>query len=96
MSYVDYLQSPAKQEYVEFNRQLAEIAYSTGAFFFLDPHDALCGGGLCKNVDSHNHLLYADQGHLSKYGSREVIKAFLPQLERLRQEHCSLFSLPDR
>jgi len=80
-----YLTSRANKEYTNFNRQLDAAAKSSGDFVFLDPHDALCRDDLCRNTDQEGRLIYSDLNHLSKYGSREVIKAFLPQLKHLAQ-----------
>lgn len=82
----DYTKSPLNSEIKEFNRQLAMAANSTGAFIFLDPCDVLCVEGSCRNIDSKNHFLYSDGNHLSKYGSREVISAFLPRLRQIAQQ----------
>lgn len=84
----DYLKTQANEEYVQFNQRLSQEAQSSGEFVFLDPHDVLCEEGLCRNTDHQNRLIYSDPSHLSKYGSREVIRAFLPQLKKaLRGNH---------
>jgi hypothetical protein len=64
----------------EFNDQLAEGARRTGAYLFLDPADALCREGLCDGVDEMDRPLYSDVSHLSRTGSRRVVRAFLPRL----------------
>lgn len=76
----DYRASQAKKNVLVFNKSLKEAAIKTGQFIFLDPHDVLCENNICRNLDSENYLIYSDDNHLSKYGSIEVIKGFLPEL----------------
>ena len=52
----------------------------SGDFVFLDPCDALCAEALCDGIDENGQPIYSDGYHLSKCGSRRVIRAFLPQL----------------
>lgn len=81
----EYLKTPAIEKYIQFNQRLSDAAQSSGEFMFLDPHDVLCEDGICRNTDSQGHLIYSDNAHLSKYGSREVIRAFLPRLKNILQ-----------
>lgn len=76
--------SPVRFRAVSLNRALASAAAEDG-YIFLDPHDILCSGQQCRNVDDAGHLLYSDEGHLSKAGSRSVIRGFLPALQQLRE-----------
>ena len=62
------------------NDALRAEALRSGDFVFLDPCDALCTNGLCDGVDENGQPLYSDGSHLSKLGSRRIIRAFLPQL----------------
>lgn len=95
-----YFTSPKNPLHVQINQVLKDAANRTGAFSFMDPFDVLCnkddelidGGGKegrCKNVDGEGHLVYSDGGHLSKYGSVDVIRGFLPQFHSLlaAEEH---------
>jgi peptidoglycan/LPS O-acetylase OafA/YrhL len=76
-----YLFTRADPERRKFNAELRAAATRTGKFIFLDPHDLLCDQDACRNTSRDNHLVYSDTGHLSKYGSVEVIEGFLPVLE---------------
>ncbi len=77
-----YLSNEAIPNLVAFNAALRNAAEESGKFVFLDPHEVVCEDGICRNLDSQNHLIYSDTAHLSKYGSVEVIQGFLPQLQR--------------
>ena len=77
-----YIKSAPKQNILDFNRTLKEESLKTDKFVFLDPHDVLCENDKCRNLDSERHLIYSDANHLSKYGSIEVIKGFLPIFEK--------------
>ena len=79
----EYLITDEKISRVTFNESLRKAAEKTGQFIFLDPHDVLCDAGLCRNLDDKKHLIYSDRLHLSKYGSIEVIKGFLPALQKI-------------
>ena len=57
----------------------------SGKFIFLDPHGVLCENGKCRNLDVDKKLIYSDGNHLSKYGSFEVIKGFMPQFLKILQ-----------
>lgn len=76
-----YITSTAQPRMYEFNNKLKEESLRTNKFLFLDPHDVLCGNNICRNIDNKNRLIYSDSAHLSKYGSIEVIKGFLPQIK---------------
>ena len=66
------------------NQILRQAAEDTGAFEFLDPTDALCNEDHCMNIDwEAQRLVYSDTTHLSKHGSRVVIRQFLPEIKRL-------------
>jgi peptidoglycan/LPS O-acetylase OafA/YrhL len=83
----EYMVVPSRKSFTDLNKALKEAAIFTGKFTFLDPHDILCKDGRCQNLDSNKHLIYSDAYHLSKYGSLEVIKGFLPQLKVLINEN---------
>lgn len=74
---------PLHAAFAEFNRLMRkaadDAAGTAGSFVFLDPCDALCRDGLCDSAEADGELLYSDGGHLSKAGSRRVIRAFLPE-----------------
>lgn len=78
-----YLTAKAKTSQMIFNESLRKAAEETGQFIFLDPHNVLCGEGVCRNLDDKKRLIYSDTSHLSKYGSIEVIKGFLPVLQKI-------------
>lgn len=79
----EYLASPPREPTLAFNQFLRDAARETGKFAFLDPHNALCENGICRNLDQQGGLIYSDTAHLSKYGSTVVIRYFLPQLRAL-------------
>ena len=85
-----YLKSRPKPANIAFNNTLRDAALSSGKFIFLDPHDILCHDGLCENLDGQKRLIYSDAYHLSRYGSTEVIRGFLPILEKLLIQTNSL------
>ena len=72
--------SPQFPDRQEFNAALREAASRTGGFIFLDPCDLLCDSVGCNNFTQDGHPVYTDLIHLSKYGSRDVIRGFLNQL----------------
>lgn len=78
-----YLTSVPSKDFVEFNSHLKKIAMKTNKFIFLDPFDILCKNDVCRNLDGQKHLIYSDAYHLSKYGSIEVIKGFVPEFEKI-------------
>jgi len=80
-----YLEVSPYPERVAFNKQLKEASIKSGKFIFLDPHDVLCANGKCRNLDVDKKLIYSDGNHLSKYGSIEVIKGFMPQFLKILQ-----------
>ena len=79
---------------VEFNAALARGADSTGAYLFLNPHDALCHDEMCMNLDGEGRLIYSDDSHLSLAGSRLVVRKFLPVLEAISKERTTIPSPP--
>lgn len=76
-----YLYSQQRPEAVAFNAALRTASRQSDKFVFLDPHDALCNNGICRNTNGQNQLLYSDIGHLSKYGSIEVVQGLLSELQ---------------
>lgn len=82
----DYIYSKANKINIDFNSKLSQASKQSGKFIFLDPHDVLCKDGKCRNLDDEKHLIYSDAFHLSKYGSIEVIKGFLPELKKYINE----------
>lgn len=80
-----YLEDSPDSNNVDFNKQLKEASKDSGKFIFLDPHDVLCENDKCRNFDADKKLIYSDGSHLSKYGSIEVIKGFMPELEKILQ-----------
>lgn len=79
-----YFTSKVKSSRATFNELLKKAAEETGQFIFLDPHDVLCEEDICRNLNDKKQLIYSDTLHLSKYGSIEVIKGFLPTLKSLK------------
>jgi len=76
--------SPLSAEISLLNQTLKQAAKETGAFEFVDPADALCKDNLCMNIDwESQRLVYSDKAHLSKHGSRVVIRQFLPEIRTL-------------
>jgi hypothetical protein len=75
------LTSIPNEESMAFNNRLRQAARDSEAFIFLDPYDALCGPDGCRNIDENRRLVYSDTTHLSKVGSRLVIRRFLPELK---------------
>ena len=71
---------PLDPRYRELNDGFRAEALKSGDFVFLDPCDALCAEALCDGIDENGQPIYSDGYHLSKCGSRRVIRAFLPQL----------------
>jgi hypothetical protein len=71
---------PLDTRYRELNDGFRAEALKSGDFVFLDPCDALCAEALCDGIDENGQPIYSDGYHLSKCGSRRVIRAFLPQL----------------
>jgi len=79
----DYIKTAKNNLFVSFNEKLKKEAQRNKEFIFLDPHDILCEGNKCRNLDSNNHLIYSDSYHLSKYGSIEVIKGFKSKINKI-------------
>ncbi|MBW7856875.1 MAG: acyltransferase [Leptonema sp. (in: Bacteria)] len=75
--------TPLDESFREFNNKLAQAAKEDG-YLFLDPMSVLCDDKVCHNFDQDGHLLFADSNHFNYYGSRYVIRAFLPELKKLR------------
>ena len=57
----------------------------SGKFIFLDPHNILCKNEEYRNLDVDKKRIYSDGNYLSKYGSIEVIKGFMPQFLKILQ-----------
>jgi peptidoglycan/LPS O-acetylase OafA/YrhL len=74
---------PLDPAYRAFNERMLAESRKDNAFIFLDPCDALCREGLCDGVDEAMQPLYSDGGHLSKVGSRRVIRAFAAKLNEV-------------
>lgn len=74
--------SAIQKNRLNFNDKMQKYS-EKGGFVFLDPHNALCKNNLCKNVSINGDLIYSDTNHLSKFGSIEVIKYFLPIIDKL-------------
>jgi len=66
----------------EWNLALAHGAEETGAYTFLNPTEALTEDGQCIAITADDELVYTDSSHLSRAGSRIVVRHFR---ERLRQ-----------
>ncbi len=62
------------------NAALKEGAARTGAYVYLDPHDVLCHEGRCLAIAPSGELVYSDATHLSRFGSRLVMRAFAPKI----------------
>lgn len=76
-----YLLMKPMPDILALNIELRLASKQSGQFLFLDPHDVLCHEGECRNTTRKNQLVYSDDvGHLSKYGSVEVISGFVDQL----------------
>lgn len=67
----------------EWNLALAEGAEETGAYTFLDPTEALTEDGRCVAITANDELIYTDSSHLSRAGSRIVVRHFRERLRRL-------------
>ena len=65
---------------------MAEAANLSGKFLFLDPYDVFCEENTCRNIDEYNRLIYSDANHLSRYGSRELIRFFMPEIKTAIQK----------
>lgn len=81
-----YTHVQADEKRMNFNAKLKSAAAVTGKFIFLDPHDVLCKDKVCRNLDAKGHLIYSDTDHLSKYGSIELVKGFLPVFKDILQK----------
>lgn len=75
-----YIKVPLDKKINYFNKRLKLEFKLNKEIIFLDPCDILCKAERCNNLDKEGHLLYSDNAHLSKYGSIQVIRGFLPQL----------------
>jgi len=87
-----YLYSKPLPQLASINKRLREEAEESKKFVFIDPFDVLCDVEKCMNIDEQRRLLYSDTGHLSKYGSRMLVKEFMqqwkgPALEKYRISH---------
>ncbi|MFM1873786.1 MAG: hypothetical protein RL398_3208, partial [Planctomycetota bacterium] len=63
-----------------WNRALAAGAAQTGAYTFLDPTEALTVDGRCLAITADDELIYTDSTHLSRTGSRLVMRHFRDRL----------------
>lgn len=72
------------------NQELKKLAEETDSFIFLDPFDVLCDKQRCRNIDGQRRLIYSDAGHMSKFGSIEVVEGFKPQLLKLLKERHNI------
>lgn len=63
-----------------WNEALRAGAERTGAYEFLDPIAALSEDGSCLAIDGDGRLVYSDDSHLSKAGSRRAMRAFAERL----------------
>jgi peptidoglycan/LPS O-acetylase OafA/YrhL len=72
-----------RSDIIALNRALAEGAVRTGAYEFLDPFEALSEDGACLAIDDSGQLLFSDDTHLSKAGSRRLIAHFAARLASL-------------
>ena len=73
----------AAVQYIEFNRRVRNAAEKSGRFYFIDPMDYLCRDGQCRNLDEEHRLMYSDTTHLSRSGSRFLVRQMLPEIERI-------------
>ncbi len=55
----------------------ARLRKATGGAHFIDPLARLCDQNECPYTDG-SHLLYADYGHFSEYGSAQAVTAYFP------------------
>jgi len=62
------------------NRQFSKLQNINNNFTFIDPASVLTYNQKFINFDSVGRPLYSDPTHLSKFGSRYVIKKFAPQI----------------
>jgi hypothetical protein len=65
-----------------FNNQLYNISIKNNDFIFIDPSTVLHDKSKFKNFDAEGMPLYSDTSHLSKFGSRYIIKKIAPQILR--------------
>jgi hypothetical protein len=63
-----------------FNRKLeASVSKIRNAYFY-NPFLALCDGKGCAIIEDDNSLIYSDSSHLSKVGSRRLIRGMKEDL----------------
>lgn len=67
----------------QLNAAMQKAANATGAFTFIDPSRALQKQGQCVAVNEAGDLLFSNGGHLSKTGSRAVIRRYADELGAL-------------
>ena len=75
-----HLNSPMPEDKKKFNEFLSEVASSHDGIDLLKPSSVLCQHDYCRNTDENNRLIYSDTSHLSKYGSRLVIKGLSSEI----------------
>lgn len=73
----NYYYSVPSNENLEFNQRLKDLSERSAKFEFLDPHKVLCNNKNCRNFTPEGELIYSDNAHLSKAGSRYVIEKFI-------------------
>jgi len=71
------------REVQRYNAALRDGAVRTGAYEFLDTVAALSQEGRCIAINEQGELVYADATHLSKAGSRMVIRHVADRLVHL-------------
>jgi len=90
-----YLYSKPLPQLASINKRLREEAEESEKFVFIDPFDVLCDVERCMNIDEQRRLLYSDAGHLSKYGSRMLVREFIRQLKGPVLEKYRISHKPD-
>jgi peptidoglycan/LPS O-acetylase OafA/YrhL len=66
---------------VEFNALMKQALAAKG-IVFLSPTDATCLDGICQSLTNAGLPIYSDSGHLSVWGSEQVVQHIWPELSR--------------
>jgi hypothetical protein len=83
--------NPLGTNCVGINSLFKKIEKEDKLYIFIDPSDAMLHRNQFKNFDPQGMPLYSDTTHLSKFGSRYVIKKNAPQILQLLQSCRAAF-----
>ena len=61
--------------------QQALMSHVQDEFRLIDLYPALCNEHHCRNLNSDQHLIYSDYGHLSKWGAQELVQKLKPSFQ---------------